>query len=146
VGEHLGGLFVAAGLEPAVGVDPQAPRVDGICGPVQECGDLGDGRHLRRVHVVDPGADTALVVSSAEASGDRHGRRAGEAEGPGRPGEVLGLGGTPQGQAFAQRRFVDLDDGDTGFTSSSSSGSRELVRTAFSSEVMASIAAGKTLR
>jgi hypothetical protein len=78
--------------------------------------------------------------------GDRHGRRAGEAEGPGRPGEVLGLGGTAQGQAFAQRRFVDLDDGDTGFTSSSSSGSRELVRTAFSSEVMASIAAGKTLR
>ena len=64
VPQCLDGLGLAAGLQPAVRVRPQPVGGDPARGGEQQLLDLGDGRHLRRVHVVDTRSEAARSVST----------------------------------------------------------------------------------
>src|SRR5512132_160992 len=55
-------LRVVAGLEAAVGVDPQPGRADRLEGLGEQRGHLVGRRHPGRVDVVDPEADLAAVA------------------------------------------------------------------------------------
>src|SRR6266446_9623249 len=143
-------LVPAAGLEPAVGVDPDLRAIQHARHALQRAGDFRHGRHAWRVNVVDAGTDLVGILVVLEpleqlragagaldldhirvhALDDPqdvielavahvrvnlgpvpHSRRR-QPERVHRPLLVGRPIGPAQGQAFAQRRFVDLDHAD----------------------------------
>src|SRR6267378_731854 len=143
-------LVPAAGLEPAVGVDPDLRAIQHARHAFQRAGDFRHGRHAWRVNVVDARTDLVGILVVLEpleqlragaGALDRdhirvhalddpqdvielavahvgvnlgpvpHSRRR-QPERVHRPLLVGRPIGPAQGQAFAQRRFVDLDHAD----------------------------------
>src|SRR5215218_3315273 len=70
--ERRHGLLVAAGLESAVGVDPQPGRGDLGDRALEQGLHLGGARHARRVDVVDARADAVVEAARREVVDDLH--------------------------------------------------------------------------
>src|SRR5665647_2935049 len=75
--ERCEGLGVAAGLQTAVGVDPELACGDRRERRVQEPGDFGDAWHARRVDVVDARSDAVVEAACPNVCDDVHPRSGG---------------------------------------------------------------------